>query len=38
MNYFKKYYNKLLNYIFPNRRTKILSKMMKDDEKSGLYD
>ena len=33
-----KYWNKFLNWLIPNRRQKILSKMIKADEELGLYD
>ena len=34
----KRYWNKLLNWLIPKRRQKILSKMIKADEELGLYD
>jgi hypothetical protein len=34
----KRYWNKFLNWLIPNRRQKILIKMMKDSEEMGLYD
>ena len=34
----KKYWNKFLNWLIPNRRTKILIKMIRHAEKLGLYD
>ena len=37
MNNLQKVYNRVLNYIFPSRRAKILSKMMEEDQKLGLY-
>jgi hypothetical protein len=35
---FKKYWNKFLNWLMPNRREKILIRMMRDAEELGLYD
>jgi hypothetical protein len=37
MSSIKRLYNRVLNYIFPSRRAKILSKMMEEDQKLGLY-
>ena len=37
MNNLQKVYNRVLNYIFPSRRAKILAKMMEEDQKLGLY-
>ena len=34
----KRLWNKFLNWVIPNRRQKILIKMMKDAEELGLYD
>lgn len=34
----KKYWNKFLNWLIPNRRQKILAKMIRDAEELGLYD
>lgn len=34
----KKYWNKFLNWLIPNRRKKLLIKMMRDAEDMGLYD
>ena len=34
----RRYWNKFLNWLIPNRRQKILSKMIKADEELGLYD
>jgi len=34
----KKYWNKFLNWLIPNRREKLLSKIMKIDQELGLYD
>ena len=34
----RKYWNKFLNFIIPNRREKLLSKMMKQDKELGLYE
>ena len=34
----KRYWNKFLNWLIPNRRQKILIKMMKESEEMGLYD
>lgn len=34
----KKYWNKFLNWLIPNRREKILRKMMKESQEMGLYD
>lgn len=34
----KRLWNKFLNWLIPNRRRKILIKMMKDAEELGLYD
>ena len=34
----KKYWNKFLNFIIPNRRKKILIKMIRDAEILKLYD
>lgn len=33
-----KYYNIFLNWIIPNRRSRLLQKMMKQDQELGLYD
>jgi hypothetical protein len=37
MNNLQRLYNRVLNYIFPSRRAKILAKMMEEDQKLGLY-
>ena len=37
MNNLQRLYNRVLNYIFPSRRAKILAKMMEEDQKVGLY-
>ena len=37
MSSIKRLYNRVLNYIFPSRRAKILAKMMEEDQKLGLY-
>lgn len=34
----KKYWNKFLNWLIPNRREKILARMMRESEELGLYD
>ena len=34
----KRYWNKFLNWLIPNRRRKILTKMIKESEKLKLYD
>ena len=34
----KKYWNRFLNWLFPGRRARILSEMMKRDQELGLYD
>jgi len=34
----KRYWNKFLNWIIPNRRQRLLSKIMKIDQELGLYD
>lgn len=34
----RRYWNKFLNFIIPNRRKKILIKMVRDAERLGLYD
>jgi len=33
-----KYWNKFLNWVIPNRREKLLVKIIQNDEKLGLYD
>ena len=35
---FQKYWNKFLNSLIPNRREKLLIKMIRDAEEMGLYD
>jgi hypothetical protein len=35
---FKKYWNKFLNWLIPNRREKLLIKMIRESEELGLYD
>ncbi len=37
-NAMKRYWNKFLNWLIPNRREKILIKMMRESEELGLYD
>jgi hypothetical protein len=37
MNNLQRLYNRVLNFIFPSRRAKILAKMMEEDQKLGLY-
>jgi len=34
----RKYWNKFLNFIIPNRTERLLSKMMKQDQDLGLYE
>ena len=34
----KRYWNKFLNWIIPNRRQRLLAKIMKMDQELGLYD
>ena len=34
----RRYWNKFLNWLIPNRRQRILIQMVKADEESGLYD
>jgi hypothetical protein len=34
----KRYWNKFLNWIIPNRRRRLLVEMMKRDQELGLYD
>ena len=34
----RRYWNKFLNWLMPNRRQRILVDMMKRDQESGLYD
>jgi len=34
----RKYWNKFLNWLIPNRRKNLLIKMMRNDEELGLYD
>ena len=34
----RRYWNKFLNLLIPNRRQRILAKMIKADEELGLYD
>ena len=34
----KRCWNKFLNWIIPNRRWRLLSKIMKMDQELGLYD
>jgi hypothetical protein len=34
----RKYWNKFLNFIIPNRTERLLSKMMKQDQELGLYE
>ena len=35
---FKKYWNKFLNWLIPNRMEKLLIKMVIESEELGLYD
>jgi hypothetical protein len=34
----KRYWNKFLNWLIPNRREKLLIKMVKQNQELGLYD
>lgn len=34
----KRWWNRFLNWFFPNRRARLLSKIMKSDQELGLYD
>lgn len=34
----RRYWNKFLNWLIPNRREKILTKMVKQSQEIGLYD
>lgn len=34
----RRYWNKFLNWLIPNRRQRILIEMIKADEELGLYD
>ena len=34
----KKYYNKFLNWLIPGRRSRILAKMISNDQRLGLYE
>lgn len=34
----RRYWNKFLNWLIPNRRQKILANMMKHDQELGLYE
>ena len=34
----KRYWNKFLNWIIPNRRERLLAKIMKLDQELGLYE
>ena len=34
----KRHWNRFLNWLFPGRRARILSEMMKRDQELGLYD
>ena len=34
----KKHWNRFLNWLIPNRREKLLVKMIRDAEELGLYD
>ena len=36
-SHIRRYWNKFLNFIIPNRRQKILIKMVRDAERLGLY-
>jgi len=38
MSKFERFYNKLLNKIFPNRRSRLIFEIMKRDQELGLYD
>lgn len=37
MNQVKRYWNNFLNWLIPNRRQKLLSKMVRQDQELGLY-
>lgn len=34
----KRHWNRFLNWLFPGRRARLLSEMMKRDQELGLYD
>ena len=34
----KRYWNRFLNWLIPNRRQKLLADMMRKDQEDGLYD
>jgi hypothetical protein len=34
----KRYWNKFLNWLIPNRRQRLLRKIMEQDQELGLYD
>lgn len=34
----RKYWNKFLNWLYPSRRARLLSEIMKRDQDLGLYD
>jgi hypothetical protein len=34
----KRYWNRFLNWLIPNRRQKLIAEMMRKDQKDGLYD
>jgi hypothetical protein len=34
----KRYWNRFLNWLIPNRRQRLLADMMKKDQGDGLYD
>ena len=34
----RKYWNKFLNFIIPNRSKRLLAKMMEQDQELGLYE
>ena len=34
----KRYWNKFLNWLLPNRRERLLAEIMKRDQELGLYD
>jgi hypothetical protein len=34
----KKHWNRFLNWLFPNRRARLISEIMKRDQEMGLYD
>jgi hypothetical protein len=38
MSKVRKYWNKFLNFIIPNRRERLLSKMIRQNQELGLYE